>query len=444
MNKTLPPPPVLFGLEANYYDEDKGAKGFSKSYYRSYLVEKVALKAGFSVVRYNKNCFNAFKDGVNLLFGASARGFASSSVAFAISDKHKGATQGVLESEKAAQPKGRIINSQQLFDKKDFDALSFPVVVKPVSGTGGAGVTVGNLNSLDIDNSIKIIQGKPRYANGDILLQEQVKGDVYRVMVASDNVVACVIRLPASITGDGVETVRKLIENKNFYREANPRLYKGLIDFEVAAKYIKASGFSMDDVLPKGHRVELAGDAYLNNGGDSIDITDELHDSIKDICIHAVRSVPGLNFCGVDIILQDYRKSAFEQSVGICELNSCPELITPQFPLFGQPVDVAKVLFEESLRHASPKCFQKLQYMPSDNIEYLVDLDSTLSRSKLREIIKAALNKAGLDVSFRLRNIDDVYRFSMFCSYSKAAVVMGLIVNSVDMCQVSHIKIASY
>jgi hypothetical protein len=71
---------------------------------------------------------------------------------------------------------------------------------------------------------------------------------------------------------------------------------------------------------------------------------EELHPTIAAAAVQAVAAIPELRFCGVDILIEDHRRPIDEQSVGICELNACPELVSPQYPLFGPPRPIARTL----------------------------------------------------------------------------------------------------
>src|SRR5690606_32909261 len=85
---------------------------------------------------------------------------------------------------------------------------------------------------------------------------------------------------------------------------------------------------------------------YLRNGGDWIEVLEELHPTVEEAAVAAVAAVPELTFCGVDMLLEDHRLPINQQDAGVCELNSCPELVSPQFPLFGTPRPVARWLCE--------------------------------------------------------------------------------------------------
>ena len=101
----------------------------------------------------------------------------------------------------------------------------------------------------------------------------------------------------------------------------------------------------MQDIPPSGEQVYLGTNADGAMWGDSFDISDELHPTIATAMVDAIAAIPGLRFCGVDVLIEDHRQPLDEQQVGICELNSCPELTTPEFPVYGSGSPSADVLF---------------------------------------------------------------------------------------------------
>ena len=82
------------------------------------------------------------------------------------------------------------------------------IVVKPARGEQGRGVSVGLKTIGEMEAAID-------YAHSvccDVVLEECFEGEDMRLLVIDYKVVAAALRRPARIVGDGVATVRKLIE----------------------------------------------------------------------------------------------------------------------------------------------------------------------------------------------------------------------------------------
>ncbi len=336
--------------EPHLYPDEADSLGLAHDALRSSLVQRSALAHGFRTVRYSATTFTATSPGHQpLLFGASARSPISSHPAYAIADGHKGAAQALLERSGAPVPEGRI------FDIDDEEgalayahAAGYPLVTKPASGTGGTGVTLNIRDDEQLLEAFATIRDYPRYAKGDVLVQRHLPGDIYRIVVGDDRVLAAIRRRRPLVVGDGRRSIAELIVAANSPRRLNPRLRNAPITAEASERFLGHQGWSLRDVPSLGEHVYLGTNADGAMWGDSFDVSDELHPSIATAMVSAVAAIPGLNFCGVDVLIEDHRIPLADQQVGICELNSCPELTTPEFPVYGPGCASAHVLFRGS------------------------------------------------------------------------------------------------
>ncbi|MEG0377754.1 MAG: bifunctional glutamate--cysteine ligase GshA/glutathione synthetase GshB, partial [Eubacterium sp.] len=71
----------------------------------------------------------------------------------------------------------------------------------------------------------------------------------------------------------------------------------------------------------------------ISTGGDSIDRTDAMPQAFKDIAVKAAAAVNAV-FCGVDIIIEDYRDP--QSPFGIIELNFNPSTDMHAYPSQGK------------------------------------------------------------------------------------------------------------
>ncbi|MBC8830299.1 bifunctional glutamate--cysteine ligase GshA/glutathione synthetase GshB, partial [Escherichia coli] len=51
--------------------------------------------------------------------------------------------------------------------------------------------------------------------DSSVIIEEFIPGDEFRFLVINDKVEAVLKRVPANVTGDGIHTVRELVEEKN-------------------------------------------------------------------------------------------------------------------------------------------------------------------------------------------------------------------------------------
>lgn len=338
--------PVLAGRPANRYDEERPTRDFTKSAMRSHMVEREALALGLSTIRYGPEVFLAQQgNSAPLIFGASARSSVSSASSFVICDQHKGAAQAILERAGIPVPVSRVFSRKEISASIAFaERIGYPVVTKPASGTGGKGVSTNLADAEAVRGGFAAIQETARFKHNDVLLQEHIAGQIYRIVVQDGAVTAVIHRERASVTGDGRRSVAELIIEKNTYRVENPRLGKYPIDGPASAAYLADQERSLESVPDADERVFLGDVADPAAGGDTLDVIDETHPSILDAAVRAVAAVPDLHFCGIDILLEDHRRPIDEQGAGICELNACPGLVLQRYPLFGVPQNSGRKL----------------------------------------------------------------------------------------------------
>ncbi len=89
--------------------------------------------------------------------------------------------------------------------------IGVPVVVKPQDGNQGKGVTV-NIATREQSGSALM---PPRGDQRGVLVERFVPGNDFRLLVVGDKLVAAARREPPQVIGDGVHTVRQLVEQVN-------------------------------------------------------------------------------------------------------------------------------------------------------------------------------------------------------------------------------------
>src|SRR5690606_30809451 len=95
----------------------------------------------------------------------------------------------------------------------------------------------------------------------------------------------------------------------------------------------------------KGERVFLRENSNISTGGDSVDVTDELPQEIKEIAIKALKVVPGLPHGGVDIIINKNAPEGKVEGV-VIELNPVPQIGSLVFPMIGKARDVTGAIID--------------------------------------------------------------------------------------------------
>ena len=219
-------------------------------------------------------------------------------------------------------------------------ALDKRVVVKPLCGHQGKGITVGVHTVRELDRAVRAAQAFGKR----ILIEQQLAGREYRLLVVDGRLVAAAERIPAYVRGDGSQTVRELIAETN----RDPRrgdghtkqLTKITIDQAVVA-VLARSGYTLDSIPRKGEVVYLRHSANLSTGGTAVDVTDVVHPSTRRMA-ELSAAVVGLDIAGIDVIARDIAK----EGATVIEVNAAPGIRMHHSPDAGQARDAAGAILD--------------------------------------------------------------------------------------------------
>ena len=218
-------------------------------------------------------------------------------------------------------------------------------VVKPKSTNYGLGITIFK-EGASLEDFTEALR---------IAFKEFLPGTEYRFFVLDNDVKAIMLRVPANVTGDGKHTVEELVAAKNSdpLRGTNHRAPLELIQLNDLEKLmLKEQGLTIYSVPEKEQIVYLRENSNVSTGGDSIDMTDVIDDSYKQIAIEAVAAL-GAKICGIDLIIPDKDVKGARDSLtyGIIEANFNPAMHMHVYPYAGQgrrlTMDVLKLLYPE-------------------------------------------------------------------------------------------------
>lgn len=296
----------------------------------------------------------------------------------------KDLTKQYLHQHNVPAPQGEMFEE----DVKEEDivqyglSLGFPLVVKPTDGNAGKGVFANIQNEKDLREIIPYVRNELGFSN--IIVEKYVAGEEFRIVVIEDKVLGAMNRRPANVMGDGVLTIRQLIEQKNKIRKINPHLTSRLIkiDREVET-LLEEKGYTLNTIPKQGELVYLREKSNLSAGGDAIDVTEQLTPQIEEIAINAGKAIPGLKHYGVDMIVNEDRTKGV-----ILEVNSRPGLGGHLFPGEGKPRDFAKDIIDYY--------FPETKDIERTNLFF--DFDSVLEPIKTRtascvDVLKPPLGK---------------------------------------------------
>jgi len=197
--------------------------------------------------------------------------------------------------------------------------LGLPVVVKPNSGSQGKGVALV-FNKREFYRAMHIVFENDRVA----LVQRPVHGKDYRIVVLDKKVISAYERIPLSVVGDGKSTIGNLLKKKQLRFVASSRDTRIKVHDPRMVEKLKHQGLNFRSILAKGERVFLLDNANLSSGGDSVDVTKNMHPIFGKIAVKLTKDM-GLRLCGVDIMV-DGDISQKPTTYWVLEVNSAPGL----------------------------------------------------------------------------------------------------------------------
>lgn len=206
--------------------------------------------------------------------------------------------------------------------------MGYPVVVKPANLDGGRGVMAG----LQDGDAVKSAFDAAFKLSKRVLVEQHIAGQDYRLRVCNGEVFGVVIRRAASVVGDGVQTVQRLIEQTNAQRASQSTLeridieqgvYPIHIDEEVLNR-LKYLGLDLQSVVEAGRLLQLRGAANVSLGGTTWDVIGIAHPDNLALACQAARALR-LDVAGVDLLLPDISLSWKVTGGAICEVNAQPQ-----------------------------------------------------------------------------------------------------------------------
>ncbi len=216
-------------------------------------------------------------------------------------------------------PEHRLVpDSAQALDAAH--ALGFPVVVKPADKDRGEGITV----DVADEDSLRAAFDAAAKVSSRVLVERQVTGLCHRVVVVGNEVLYTVARNPKLVDGDGVHTVRQLIDRANaieLRKAVHRRKSPITIDDDVIAR-LAEQHLDLDAVPAVNHRVLLRKIESSAWGGTPELVTDVHPDNLQ-IAIRAARLLR-LHVAGIDMLSPDIRRPWHENNAAINEVNYAP------------------------------------------------------------------------------------------------------------------------
>ncbi|MTB63608.1 bifunctional glutamate--cysteine ligase GshA/glutathione synthetase GshB [Streptococcus sp. zg-86] len=179
------------------------------------------------------------------------------------------------------------------------------IVVKPKSTNFGLGISIfqDGASLEDYEKALDIAFAE----DTQVLVEEFIAGTEYRFFVLDGKCEAVLLRVAANVVGDGIHTIAELVDIKNQdpLRGRDHRSPLEIIQLgDIEKLMLNQQGYQPDTVLEAGQKAELRGNSNISTGGDSIDVTDQMDESYKQLAADMAKAI-GAWTCGVDLIIPD-------------------------------------------------------------------------------------------------------------------------------------------
>jgi cyanophycin synthetase len=195
-------------------------------------------------------------------------------------------------------------------------------VVKPSRGTaGGRGVTTG------IRRRSHLVRAAAAAADygGDLLIEEQLEGQNYRLLYLDGVLLDAFVRKPPSVVADGRSTVARLVRRANLDRlRHGSGLSQVLLTVDQdMRRTLEKQGLSFRSVPAAGTVVTLKAVVNENCGSDNTSATHVLCDSIVEDGARAAGALR-VRLAGIDVVTRDPSVPLRQSGGAILEVNTTP------------------------------------------------------------------------------------------------------------------------
>lgn len=252
-------------------------------------------------------------------------------------------TKTLLHAAGIPVPQGRHVNNAD-------DAwtaaceIGAPVVVKPLDSNQGKGVTMNLIDAEQVKAAYQIAAEFSEH----VLVERYLPGYDFRMLVVGNKLVAAARRDPPQVIGDGVQSIRQLVDQINrdpMRGEGHVMSLTKIPLDEISLTYLGSQGLTAESIPKKGARVVLRSNANLSTGGTATDVTDDVHPELAERVV-AVAKVVGLDICGIDIVCDNVALPMEAQDGGIIEINAAPGLRMHLQPSFGKGRAVGEAIID--------------------------------------------------------------------------------------------------
>jgi cyanophycin synthetase len=240
----------------------------------------------------------------------------------------------------------------QHIDQLEDTHYSFPVVVKPLADSLSNNV----FTNVTSTSAVMCASEKIEASGQEIVLEEQIEGLDYRLLVIDGQFVGAVERRAANIVGDGTHTITELIDAKNTDPKRKPpgalhTTLHHLVFDDTSREILSDLNLQTKTVLERGHMIKIQHKIVAGLGADYVDVTDHVHPSIIISCVSFAQKHNFL-IIGFDLITSDISKPLVETKGAFNEFNLRPYIDLNENNNIGKKRPASKYIWDYVEKHA--------------------------------------------------------------------------------------------
>ncbi len=220
------------------------------------------------------------------------------------------------------------------------------IVIKPNSTNFGTGITI-----LKTPFNRQEFEGAIEFAfqyDQKVLIEHFFPGKEYRFLIIDNQAAAVLYREAANVVGNGQDSIGALVKQKNsdLRRGENHRAPLEKIKLgTIEQQFLSRQQLTLSSIPKANQKVYLRENSNISTGGDSIDFSDTMPQSYKELAIEAANSVNAA-ICGVDMIISDIGNENPDNNYCIIELNFNPAIQMHTYPFIGKDPKIAKKILQ--------------------------------------------------------------------------------------------------
>lgn len=219
--------------------------------------------------------------------------------------------------------------------------LKFPLVIKPLCNSSKGKDVLCNIQTID---DLKIYL-KNYFKTYDHLIIEEFHGHLnsYRVLVFHRKVIGVLLRIPASVMGDGTYSLEELVRQTNRARAKSYDFLGPIVIDDECRIRLNELGIGLDYIPPVGKQITLCYACNSSRGGTYLSLSTSICKENRKL-MRKIASVVNIGLVGIDVECVDINQPITKTNGVIIELNRCPSIRVHEFPITGEPHLVTRTI----------------------------------------------------------------------------------------------------